>query len=60
MTEAMPPTMPPAGPDSPAAADAVAYFDQPKGKLALWTAAETVLGLGMDRRAEQRLEETTV
>jgi carboxylate-amine ligase len=29
-------------------------------RLALWAADETVLGLGMDRRGEQRLEETTV
>ncbi|HEX8694059.1 MAG TPA: YbdK family carboxylate-amine ligase [Longimicrobium sp.] len=29
-------------------------------RLALWIAAETMVGLGMDRRAEQRLEETTV
>ncbi|MFL5541516.1 MAG: YbdK family carboxylate-amine ligase [Longimicrobiaceae bacterium] len=29
-------------------------------RLALWAADETVLGLGMDRRNEQRLEETTV
>jgi carboxylate-amine ligase len=29
-------------------------------RLALWTADETVLGLGMDRRGEQRLEESTV
>jgi carboxylate-amine ligase len=29
-------------------------------RLSLWAADETVLGLGMDRRGEQRLEETTV
>ena len=29
-------------------------------RLALWAAEETMLGLGMDRRAEQRLEESTV
>jgi carboxylate-amine ligase len=29
-------------------------------RLALWAADETVLGLGMDRRNEQRLEETSV
>lgn len=29
-------------------------------RLSLWAADETVLGLGMDRRNEQRLEETTV
>ena len=29
-------------------------------RLALWAADETVLGLGMDRRNEQRLEETDV
>jgi carboxylate-amine ligase len=29
-------------------------------RLALWVADETVLGLGMDRRTEQRLEESTV
>jgi gamma-glutamyl:cysteine ligase YbdK (ATP-grasp superfamily) len=39
---------------------AAAGMDGDLRRLALWTADETVLGLGMDRRNEQRLEETDV
>jgi carboxylate-amine ligase len=39
--------------------EAAAAMDGDLARLALWTADETVLGLGMDRRNEQRLEETT-
>jgi carboxylate-amine ligase len=39
--------------------DAAAAMDGDLRRLALWVADETVLGLGMDRRNEQRLEETT-
>jgi carboxylate-amine ligase len=37
--------------------EAAAAMDGDLRRLALWTADETVLGLGMDRRNEQRLEE---
>jgi carboxylate-amine ligase len=40
--------------------EAAAAMDGDLRRLALWAADETVLGLGMDRRTEQRLEETTV
>ncbi|HEV7587440.1 MAG TPA: hypothetical protein VGO40_04870 [Longimicrobium sp.] len=40
--------------------EAAGGMDGDPRRLALWTADETVLGLGMDRRTEQRLEETTV
>jgi gamma-glutamyl:cysteine ligase YbdK (ATP-grasp superfamily) len=39
--------------------EAAAAMDGDLRRLALWAADETVLGLGMDRRNEQRLEETT-
>jgi carboxylate-amine ligase len=39
--------------------EAAAAMGGDLARLALWTADETVLGLGMDRRNEQRLEETT-
>jgi carboxylate-amine ligase len=39
---------------------AAAAMDGDLRRMALWAADETVLGLGMDRRTEQRLEETTV
>jgi len=39
--------------------EAAAAMDGDLRRLALWAADETVLGLGMDRRNEQRLEEKT-
>jgi len=40
--------------------EAAGGMDGDLRRLALWAADETMLGLGMDRRNEQRLEETTV